>query len=278
VIVPATGAGPLQVWAAVDRFRWLDDGPGGWLPGAGCAATPGGLVGAVGLFEASPGGLEGPVEALLGLGGGGVLAGSLLPALPDDSHLLVETLEDGLETADVLVQVSSFAGDEGCEAVLGGRSDGGGGGQITAGLAAFPPSAGTSGVIELAESPVGEDNLAGGVTDRAGPVGAGGPGQAGRVGQLREVLAGLGERSTGGVGLLGGAGARPGRVAAARSRAWAWRRATIPARSRSPTASGSLFSCWGSGRAVSIAQVEVRRAAQSRARSSRAWSRSSATT
>jgi hypothetical protein len=48
------------------------------------------------LFEASPGGLEGPVEALLGLGGGGVRAGGLLPALTDSGRLVVETLEGGL--------------------------------------------------------------------------------------------------------------------------------------------------------------------------------------
>ncbi len=57
------------------------------------------------------------------------------------------------------------------------------------------------------------------------------------------------------------------------SRSWAWRRATIPARSRALIDCGSLLACRMSGRPVSIAQVGVRLVAQSRVRSSLAWPR-----
>lgn len=61
-----------------------------------------------------------------------------------------------------------FGGDQACEAVLGS----GGGGQVAAGLAAFPPPAGASGMLELVEPCVGASSLAGGVPDRPRRVGA----------------------------------------------------------------------------------------------------------
>jgi hypothetical protein len=134
---------------------------------------------------ADPGGLEGPAETLLSPGGGGVLAGGLLPAPPGGGRVPIKTLERGVETAELLAESSSFGGDQARRPVLGSRGGGGSGGQVATGLAAFLPPAGASGMLELAESCAGTSRLARGVTDRACPVGAGG------LGEFGEALAGL---------------------------------------------------------------------------------------
>ncbi|MHB1928176.1 MAG: hypothetical protein ACYDEN_04720 [Acidimicrobiales bacterium] len=103
------------------------------------------------MFEALSGDLEGSAEALLAPGGGGVLGGGLLPALFGDGSPSVEVVERGPEAPDLLFEPAAFGGDEAPELVFGGCDGGGGGGQAAPGVAAFPPSASSGGVLELAE-------------------------------------------------------------------------------------------------------------------------------
>ena len=171
----------------------LEGVPGHGLPVAGRGPAPGGpcgLGGPLGPFEALAGALEDSAQAPLTLGGGGVLAGGLLPALPGGGGLLVDAVERGLEAADLVLEPAPFGGDEAVEVVLGGGGGGGGGGQVAAGLAAFAPSAGACDPLEVIEACPDGVGVEGCFPDRPGAVGAGG------VGELGEVLAGLGERRT----------------------------------------------------------------------------------
>ena len=69
----------LQPWGLVGRRQFgLDGVSGGWLPVVRRARAEGGPVGRVGLLDAAAGVVEDAAEALLTLGGGGVLAGSAL--------------------------------------------------------------------------------------------------------------------------------------------------------------------------------------------------------
>ncbi len=62
------------------------------------------MGGRVGLLEAAAGALEGPAEALLLPGSGGVLADRLLPAPHSGDAAPVESVEARLEASDLLVE------------------------------------------------------------------------------------------------------------------------------------------------------------------------------
>jgi len=197
----------LEAWGLAGCFRRLgvEDVLGGGLPAAGRATAWDGPYWSVGLLQAPPGDLENSAEAPLTLGGGGVLAGGVLPTLPGGGGLPVEVLDHGPEASDLLLEPAALSVDEACEPVLGVGCGGGGLGQIAVGLAAFPPPAVGGDVSELVESCPDGAGVAGGVPDRPRAVGAGG------LVQVSEALARLGERGSELLGLLRGCG-RPSGV------------------------------------------------------------------
>lgn len=110
------------------------------------------MGGRVRLLEAAAGDtLEGPTEALLIPGGGGVLAGRLLPPPRSGDAALVENFEGRLEAVGLPVEPAALGGDEGCEPIFGGRGGAGGLGQVTAGVAPPHPPAGGRGLLDPGE-------------------------------------------------------------------------------------------------------------------------------